>query len=1302
MKDWQNKIAVNSRRVWKAFVAWSKGSARAFRLVMAARLKKDGPRVKALWQKSLNLLLNLVKKSGYFAKKALIWLFEGAKWLVRRLGESFGDVFRFIRSHWPSFQRGAGKIWRVLVLGFGKGWRHTAFHTKKFSLQFRLINTKLIKWVKRKTLSGCGAFLIILKKLGFLLVRGFKIALVHLKILLGKLAQKCRPARWWPVLRDNLGVLGKKGSRFLNAAFGRMMKLFLASGRQIGRFVAFCAQKIKSGASWLFPLLRINTIKGILYALKIVKLSGVQIPRFSRLFFSFCVRAGQAILGWLHQAWNGSARLITCLIRSSAWTVKKVVFCLTRLSVEVFRCSRALFRNGFRIVSRGGRFLIRGIRVLARAFLERGKKLLKGFLSVIRCCKKGLRAFGAHGRLAGIKTGRFLYRSLKKAVGIVKLILTHGRRGLRRAIRFCGAGLKKGQSFTAKLGKVFWLFIRRSAKAFVVFYRLLKQVVRAVVLVFKHLGLGLFRVIQFLFQAISFILKGLGTFFHIQRIQKIFWVMLFGWPWKILRFMLHILHWQDRVQVEICRKRDRKEARGKSIRQKKIKGFARKTLAMARVFRWPLAFLFFILHGIVKIGGLSSILERRGLKIINGHARRSVHKAFKLQGRNKGLGLGLARFQFWLSRLFHSERFMRRGLNFLIPIWGKARFIHSIHWLCVVLLRLRARVAGLVTRPLSWCAQIRRRLAALFLWRLQTEKKERRVEKIYDHKTTSRLFRIFHWETRWLEKLLYARWIKKGYQLSIFLVISLTVYTFASAAFIRNRKGTPKEMASVDYTQKVFLDVDKPASVIHGATMIGGRFEEVESSEQADFVITDNLEGRQPHLAAWEATALVVGESNPLYNVSEVQVQKILAGEISNWKEIGGLDKPINLYVHGRSLIKPTVRHYQPLSSHEKQVVLKRDPAALLLLSASQLEINDKILLVDYNAPSKSHVLKKRYPFASLLKVKSRRKTLPLTDLSKKLELEELTSLVSGGDVMWDRGVGNRIQGRGYGFLIAELKKLFQSGDISMVNLENPISNRGEKYNLDKVIFFRGSPLYTGILTEMGINLVSLANNHIFDYGMDALVDTLAILNRLGISQAGYGKNLADALNGPVFELSGKKVRFMAYNSIYPYNVRARGDMPGISMINPATLSEEIREARQGVDLVYVSCHAGLEYLSLPEPEKIALYRQMIDAGADAVLGHHPHVIQPIEIYRGKPIIYSMGNLIFDQYRNELTRDEMVVELNYYNGRLTHIFKHFFRMNEEFQPIALKNREVEALLARIDFRSAQGNRLAGKPERGAE
>ncbi|MBD2484112.1 CapA family protein [Planktothrix sp. FACHB-1365] len=233
-------------------------------------------------------------------------------------------------------------------------------------------------------------------------------------------------------------------------------------------------------------------------------------------------------------------------------------------------------------------------------------------------------------------------------------------------------------------------------------------------------------------------------------------------------------------------------------------------------------------------------------------------------------------------------------------------------------------------------------------------------------------------------------------------------------------------------------------------------------------------------------------------------------------------------------------------------------------------------------------------------------------------------TLVFGGDVTLSDHF-ETIIGTNYSLPFAQLPE-YRDADLAMVNLENPLT-RSTLRRPNKQFNFKADPEAVKVLTEGGIDIVNLANNHTMDYEESGLVETLETLDRAGIHAVGAGRDLKEARRPTIIEVKGQRIAYLGY---YDADFHAAGE--GVAGTNPRydeRVAADIKAIRDQVDWVVVNYHWGVELNDYPGDWQIDLARFTIDQGADVVIGHHPHVLQGAEIYKGRPIVYSLGNFIF-------------------------------------------------------------------------
>lgn len=212
--------------------------------------------------------------------------------------------------------------------------------------------------------------------------------------------------------------------------------------------------------------------------------------------------------------------------------------------------------------------------------------------------------------------------------------------------------------------------------------------------------------------------------------------------------------------------------------------------------------------------------------------------------------------------------------------------------------------------------------------------------------------------------------------------------------------------------------------------------------------------------------------------------------------------------------------------------------------------------------------------------------------------------------------------------LLANVLPLLNEATINVVNLEG-VATRVKYVDLTKKYSLKMPLDIASYLARSHIHLATLANNHSMDFGYQGLFETISGLERLHIKYAGAGANLEEALRPARFPTTAGDLCFIALNRTFPEAFAATPDHAGVAALNFAQTKIMIKKSRIDCSMVFVIFHWGTEHQDLPNPYQIHLAHLAINAGADAVIGHHPHVLQPIEFYKGSPIFYSLGNFIF-------------------------------------------------------------------------
>lgn len=280
---------------------------------------------------------------------------------------------------------------------------------------------------------------------------------------------------------------------------------------------------------------------------------------------------------------------------------------------------------------------------------------------------------------------------------------------------------------------------------------------------------------------------------------------------------------------------------------------------------------------------------------------------------------------------------------------------------------------------------------------------------------------------------------------------------------------------------------------------------------------------------------------------------------------------------------------------------------------------------------------------------------------------DQAITLFFVGDIMLNRGVQKMVEKYGNGdfkFPFLRIADDLKKADILLGNLEGPISDKGKKAG--SIYSFRNNPQAIEGLKFAGFDFLSVASNHIFDYGRSAMEDTFLRLKDGGIDYVGGGFNREEACGPRIKEIKGIKIAFLAFTNLGSKNWQAGENSSGICWLDEK-IRDYIQEVKEGADLVIVSIHFGEEYQSQPTLEQKYFARLAIDSGADLVIGHHPHVVQEIEKYKQGYIAYSLGNFIFDQSFSEETMTGLLLKVLVKDGKIKELIPIGIKINDLFQ-----------------------------------
>ncbi len=279
----------------------------------------------------------------------------------------------------------------------------------------------------------------------------------------------------------------------------------------------------------------------------------------------------------------------------------------------------------------------------------------------------------------------------------------------------------------------------------------------------------------------------------------------------------------------------------------------------------------------------------------------------------------------------------------------------------------------------------------------------------------------------------------------------------------------------------------------------------------------------------------------------------------------------------------------------------------------------------------------------------------------------KISSMLFVGDIMLSRSVGELMAKKDdYRWPFEKIADFLKSADLTFANLETPVSSRG--VNVGSIYSFRSNPKVVQGLNYAGFDIVSVANNHAWDYGREAFGDTLSNLASAGISYVGGGHSEYEAHAGVIKTVGNTSVGFLAYTNLLPKSVSAIGDSMGVAVLDEEQMVQDIKVMKSRAQLVVVSFHWGEEYHPVHNALQERIAHEAIDAGADLIIGHHPHVVEDIQQYKGKYIVYSLGNFVFDQNFSAETMKGLAVRVLLKDDLIQSLEPVNINISREYQP----------------------------------
>lgn len=308
-------------------------------------------------------------------------------------------------------------------------------------------------------------------------------------------------------------------------------------------------------------------------------------------------------------------------------------------------------------------------------------------------------------------------------------------------------------------------------------------------------------------------------------------------------------------------------------------------------------------------------------------------------------------------------------------------------------------------------------------------------------------------------------------------------------------------------------------------------------------------------------------------------------------------------------------------------------------------------------------------------------------------KLTAQVDLAAVGDIMLGSWIVDKVAAEGVDTPFDSTRHWIESADLAVGNLEAPLADQGERFMEKQYTFKVPTHMVKGIVNA-GFDVLTLANNHIMDYGCGALKQTLAALDEAGLRHCGAGLNLTEACAPTIIEANGLRLAFVGLTTTYPDQFWATSTRCGTCRPTDEVMEQILAKCKAEADLTIINIHWGTEKNKTPNPDQIERAHRLIDLGADLVLGHHPHVLQGVEVYKGRLIAYSLGNYIFGSY-SENAHTSMIMRITLdidgmVKARLVPI--HVFNAVVQFQPKELRGEGKAQVIRELQTLSAALNR----------
>ena len=542
------------------------------------------------------------------------------------------------------------------------------------------------------------------------------------------------------------------------------------------------------------------------------------------------------------------------------------------------------------------------------------------------------------------------------------------------------------------------------------------------------------------------------------------------------------------------------------------------------------------------------------------------------------------------------------------------------------------------------------------------------------------------------------------------LLLTATALTLAGCAQVvaPQPTATPVPPFTLGRTAKLYIDSTVPSALgnaimqrISGVAGITNVVAASALNQPPDLILTFGAlpSGYTGTTIGTSPVTAITHLRVPVDNITADQARALLSGTINDWQAVGA---PYSLPVQLLTLQGLALPSGLPLASKMKPVAgadallrtVRTQPGSVALVPVELADWSVRNLGIDGIYPAQGRGNSLHAAFAPLsLRIGAEHKLvergldlhLLAGHLAPALAMSIPTvDMVVAPDIILGRGVNNKMVAyNDYLYPFRKVRDEFMSADWRVANLECTITDLLPPPTDPFTFTFITSKRAVDGLAYAGIQSVSLANNHADNGGVEAFMDMIQTLHDHQITTCGGGNNLTEARQPVIRDVKGMKIALLGYNEIPPGGPYAGANSPGIAPVDLTTLPQDIAAARKQANLVIPFFHWGIEYTKDPTTTQQQAAHLAIDSGADMVLGSHPHWVQAIETYKGRLIVYSLGNFIFDQDWSRETLEGSMLHLYWRGTTLASIRFVPYLIKDRCQPNIISQAEAVGLFERL-------------------